>query len=155
MGLYKLFADELVIVDLKCNTAEEALTRITNLLYELGYVKVEYIQSVIEREEEYPTGLPTLPFPVALAHGDPKFVIRSAIALGILKSPVPIYEMGTPSKVLNVKIILVLAVRETAKQTDVLKGLVDILNDETAIGRLITAKSSKDVVKILQDSKVD
>jgi PTS system galactitol-specific IIA component len=133
MALSQLFSEELVVVDLKCSNPEEALTKLTGLLIELGYVKPEYVKSVIEREMQFPTGLPTEPFPVALAHGDPKYVMRSGIAVGILREPLPFNEMGTPQSFLSVRIIFVLAVRETEKQTIILKGLMNILSNKGAI----------------------
>ena len=153
MSLSDLFSDKLVIVDMNCNSAEESITNIVELMNELGYVKPEYVSSVIEREKLYPTGLPTEPFNVALAHSDPQHVLRSGIAVGTLVNPVSFFEMGSPTRILSVPIIFVLAVREKEKQTIVLKGLMNILNDRNAILKLKDASSSEEILKTLLRSE--
>lgn len=153
MALSELFSAKLVLVDMNCTTAEEALTQIVGVMKEMDYVEPEYETSVIEREKQYPTGLPTYPYQVALAHSDPQYVMRSGIAVGTLQNPVPFYEMGSPGSILPVSIIFVLAVREKEKQTIVLKGLMNILNDRNAIRELKDASSSEEVIKILLRSK--
>jgi PTS system galactitol-specific IIA component len=158
MGLSHLFSDELVIVNLNCSTSEEAITIITELLVKSGYVKPNYLKSIIEREMQFPTGLPTKPFPVAIAHADPKNVIRSGIAVGILREPIAFHEMGTPTNVLAVTIIFVLAIREAEKQTNILQELISILSDKSnnsVIKRLRSIKCSEDATNILQSRKVD
>lgn len=153
MELHQLFSEELVMVQLQSRTAEQAISKVTSLLSGAGYVDHGYIQSVVEREKRYPTGLPTKPLSVALAHGDPKLVDRSGIAVAILKDPVQFREMGTPDRLLDVKIVFVLAIRETGKQTNILKGLVDFLNDEAALQQLASAGTKREVIRLLCNSR--
>jgi len=158
VGLSQLFSEELIVVNLKSSTSEEALTNITELLVESGYVKPNYIKDIIDREMQFPTGLPTKPFPVAIAHADPKNVIKSGIAVGLLKKPIAFIEMGTPTNILNVPIVFVLAIRETEKQTIILRELINILSNQSnneVLKRLRLAENVEDAVKILQIREAD
>jgi PTS system galactitol-specific IIA component len=145
-------------LNLNCNTSEEALTAITELLVKSGYVKPDYLKDVIEREAQFPTGLPTEPFPVAIAHADPKNVIKSGIAVGVLKKPIAFNEMGSPTNILAVPIVFVLAIHETKKQTKILQELMNILgnrNKNEVLKRLRSIERIGDAVKILQNGEID
>lgn len=158
MGLSQLFSDELVVVNLNCSTSEEALTTITELLVKSGYVKPNYLKDIIERERRFPTGLPTEPFPVAIAHADPKNVIKSGIAVGLLKKPIAFNEMGTPTNILAVPIVFVLAILDAEKQTKLLQELMNILsnrNNNGVLKRLRATECIGDALKILQNRETN
>jgi len=158
MELSQLFSNDLVAVNLNCSTAKEALANITELMVKSGYVKPEYTKDVIDREAQFPTGLPTKPFPVAIAHSSPNNVTKSGIAVGLLKKPVAFKEMGSPANTLNVQIIFVLAIIERETQTNILQGLINIISNKSnnnVLDRLRVAECVEDAVKILQSGSTD
>jgi mannitol/fructose-specific phosphotransferase system IIA component (Ntr-type) len=52
-----IIEDDLLLIKLEAETKERALSVIGNRLHEKGYVTDNFVQSVIEREKVYPTGL--------------------------------------------------------------------------------------------------
>ena len=59
-----------VLIDLEASTNEEALSKLSDQMYQNGYVKESYKDAVIERERSFATGLPTVYCSVAIPHTD-------------------------------------------------------------------------------------
>jgi len=150
MAFSSLFSEEMILHGLHCETAIEAISAITNLMLSLGYVEPAYLNSVIKRELRFPTGVPTAPVPVALAHGDPAYVKRNGIAVGILSAPILFREMGAPEHSLDVEVVFVLAVRQKEKQVHILKDLMNLISNKQALQDLANAKDAKAASIILR-----
>ena len=64
---------------------DEALHEMADYLHSIGVVQGTYGDSVIERENKYPTGIDTEPIPVAIPHSEREEVIKTAILVGQTK----------------------------------------------------------------------
>ena len=64
---------------IKSTERDELLHEMADYLSSLGYVKSSYGNSVIERENKYPTGIDTDPIPVAIPHSEREEVLKTAI----------------------------------------------------------------------------
>ena len=62
------FGKSLVFIDVAFDTAEQVIRFGADELYKTGYVKESYGASVAERERDFPTGLPTEPYGIAIPH---------------------------------------------------------------------------------------
>lgn len=139
-----------VVVGMSTPTAEDAVRRLGEELVRAGDVSPEYVDEVIRREREFPTGLPTNP-PVALPHADPHHVRRSAIAVGVCRSPVSFREMGTPTRTLDVRVIFLLAIREKEEVTTVLRDLVAALRDHHRLVMLQETATPEEADRVLAE----
>ncbi|ADO50497.1 PTS sugar transporter subunit IIA [[Enterobacter] lignolyticus] len=101
-----------------------------------GYVRETFLQAIIERENAYPTGLPTLPVAIALPHTDPQHVVRPFISVTRLSQPLAWHEMGNDEHILQVHFIVLLGFVDHSSHLMVLQKLMDCLADEQAIQRL-------------------
>lgn len=72
----KLFNESLVFLDYPVDSAEDFIRKMSSYLESEGMVLPTYVDAVLNREKVFPTGLPTIPFPVAIPHGDPEHVIK-------------------------------------------------------------------------------
>ena len=63
---------------IKSADRDELLHEMADYLNSLGYVKSSYGDSVIERENKYPTGIDTDPIPVAIPHSERERVTQAA-----------------------------------------------------------------------------
>lgn len=71
------FLDESVILsDIEAKTKEQALEIVAQNLVDQNLVKRSFIPAIVQREAEYPTGLPTNGVSVAIPHTDIKHVKR-------------------------------------------------------------------------------
>jgi len=141
---------ELIMVGLHVKTKEEALEKIGRQLFEQGYVTEEFIPSVLKREQEYPTGLPTQPYAIAIPHTDSDKVMEPKIAFATLKETVPFSVMGNSNMEVDVKIIFMLALDSPEKQLETLKKLTDIFQNKEAVEKFGNVQNVKECEKLLQ-----
>ncbi|NPV75244.1 MAG: PTS sugar transporter subunit IIA [Anaerolineae bacterium] len=141
---------DLVVLDMNCSTAEEAIRQLAGKLEERRWVKEGYTQAVLNREKEYPTGLPTNEAAVAIPHTNAEYCLKSAMVTGILREPVSFGNMANPDEMLPVRIIFLLAMKEPALQVQWLKQLVSMLRKPGMLENLVNQTSRDEVVNLLK-----
>ena len=67
--------EDLIFIDLDCDSREELIKYISDQMMNVGKVKDTYCNAVLERELIYPTGLNTGDIKVAIPHTDPVHVL--------------------------------------------------------------------------------
>lgn len=124
------FKDDLIFLDIEFNTQIDFLNFIGKELNEKGYVKPSFTQALITREGKYPTGLPSVPFAVAIPHCEPQHVITNTISIIRFSKPIKFLEMGTLDKEIFVKFAFVLTL-DGKQQVVILKDLMSLfMNSE-------------------------
>lgn len=76
---------DLIQLDLDVRNTDELFEVMAGRLMELGYVTGDFLESIKEREKEYPTALPIEPYAVAIPHTDPGCIKNAFIACIRLK----------------------------------------------------------------------
>ncbi|MGH2318742.1 PTS sugar transporter subunit IIA [Planococcus sp. SE5232] len=142
---------ELAIIELEATSKEEALQLLGSKLIEQGYVKENFIESILEREKNYPTGLPTEPFGVAIPHTDGDMIHTSTIAFASLKNPVKFLMMGTDDKLVEVKLIFMLALKSPDDQLEMLQKLMELIQDPEMVSKLVQIKSVDELNGLVGD----
>ncbi|MBB5180935.1 PTS system galactitol-specific IIA component [Planomicrobium koreense] len=142
--------EELVAIDLEVNSKEEVLSILGNQLQEKGFVKEGFIESVLKREQSYPTGLPTEPFGVAIPHTDGDMVHVSKIAFASLKNPVKFFAMGSSDVTIEVKVVFMLALKNPADQLEMLQKLVGLFQEPEMVAKLARTKDINDLNKLFK-----
>ncbi len=148
----KAQAFQIIAMFHKGGVQEETLRQISDVLYLRGFVTAEYGSKVIEREKEYPTGLPTTPVYVAIPHSDKVYACRSVIAVVRLGTPVQFRNMGAPEETLPVDIIFLLAVPPESDQVLMIQTLMHVVQDETVLTRLMHADTEQRLADILHEA---
>ncbi len=138
-----------VYIHLKCKTGEEVLSFLTNRLVEDKRVKKEYVQAILDREYQYPTGLYTGDISVALPHADYRLVNESAIIIGVLDAPVTFRQMSDPDAEVAVSVVILLALKDPHGHTDVLKQVTDLIQEQDALKKITEATNRKDIYGII------
>ena len=106
---------DLIQLDLDVRNTDELFEVMSGRLMELGYVTGDFLESIKEREKEYPTALPVEPYAVAIPHTDPKECIKNAfIACIRLKEPIPWREMAANEVVHMVRFVFLLGFKQEA-----------------------------------------
>lgn len=136
----------LVSVQMEAKTAAEAITELSTILIERGYVKPSYTEAAIVREEVYPTGLPTKGCGTAIPHADIKHTIKPGIAVGILKKPVKFGILGDANTQIDVSVVFLLSVTQPSAQVYLLQSLVEVYKDEDLLCKLQAATDPKVIV---------
>ena len=117
---------------------------------EKGYVKDGFFQALVEREKSFPTGLPMEgDIKAAIPHADPAYVIKPAVAVGVLKNPVAFGEMGSSDRMVMCKLIFVLALKDSKNHLDLLRNLMDFFVNGRNLKIIDSETDSKKVIQFL------
>lgn len=144
------FFEENLISPLDASTNTEAIEKLGKLLYKNGYVKDTFVLAVVARESEFATGLPASEIGVAIPHTDAHHIIKQAVAVGILPSPVTFCEMGDPEdKTVDVRLIFMLAVPDKNLVMTVLQQVISIIQNKVFLQKLTSTSDRQQLVKVL------
>jgi len=148
----KLIDPSLIMLNVGATEKEEVITLMAKKLISEGYVKDSYLNAILKREKEYPTGLPTNEVGVAIPHTDIEHVIKHGIAVATLKNPVKFNAMGNPDEEVNVKLIFMLAITDPNTQINLLKKLVDIFQKKEFLKKLVSIENEEEFAKELNSA---
>ena len=147
----KLLDKNLVFIDADVDTAEDAIRLMASRLQELGYVKEGYAQMVLDREKDFPTGLPGKSMCIAIPHTNPSLVIKPAIGVIVPRHPVEFSMMGEPDTKLQVSLIMPLVIKDSNKQIDLLRAMMYVIQDDELLRSVGTSKSPEEIVSLLHE----
>jgi PTS system galactitol-specific IIA component len=146
-----LVTEENILVNIDADSKEKVIRLLTDLLAKNGCVKPEYYDVVIEREEHYPTGLPTEDVKVAIPHGFSEgCVIKPAIGVATLTRPVIFKNMANDDEALSVEIVFLLAL--TKADAGELDKVMSIFSNGGLLRTLHAAKTASGVMDILGEA---
>lgn len=149
--IWETLDKKLILTECKAATREDVFRTVGGLLIEEGYCRESYIQALIDREKEYPTGLDINGVGVAIPHTDVSHVIRSTTAIAILKKPVVFEVMGgDEGENVDVSVVVAMAIRDAAAHLDQVKELLKILQDDNVLRKMMSAKSEEEVIHIIK-----
>ncbi|MGQ5710009.1 PTS sugar transporter subunit IIA [Lactobacillus sp. PSON] len=113
---------------------DEVLKKIYDKLLENGYVKGNFLEHIINREHNFPTGLTlntlgkNLPN-IAIPHTEGEFVNTSLIIPVALKTPVVFHNMIKPREKLEAKFLFMLLDNHPDGQAQLLSKVMDFLGE--------------------------
>ncbi|WP_152655411.1 PTS sugar transporter subunit IIA [Oceanobacillus sp. CFH 90083] len=135
------FDEEVILLNLEAADYTEVLQQMGENLVKHHYVKESFIPAIIEREQEFATGLPTAGVSVAIPHTDAVHVNQKTISIATLKNPVDFVIMGEESETTPVQIVFMLAMDEPHSQLKLLQNLMKIFQEDTFLEQLLLSES--------------
>lgn len=112
-------------------------------------VKGGYVDTILKREESFPTGLPSK-ISVAIPHCDHVFVNSPAISVGILKEPVRFMSMESPNKILDVRLVIMLALDKPHGHIEMLNNIIELIRNTEDIEKILECSDDKIILNILK-----
>lgn len=147
IGLYT--NQSMLLTGASAGGAEEVIRMLCGKAMENACIEQKFITAILEREKEYPTGLPTA-VPVAIPHIHDG-CLRSFVSAAVLKDPVTFCSMGDPDETIETRIVFMFGITEPGYQTDVLKKFCTIFQDEEAMERLPGAEDAEELMHIMKE----
>jgi PTS system galactitol-specific IIA component len=141
----------LILRQVEGDNAKEVMSRMANALLKHGHVKPGFEQAVLDREEAQPTGLPVSSCGIAIPHADPQFVLHPAICVGFPERPVTFRVMGDEEATLQVRVIFMLAIDGSEQQLTLFQKLMDLIQDESLMSRLLASDTADAAAQLLTD----
>ncbi len=153
--LSQLVQKELINLEGKGENKQELLENLAKDLFEKGYVREDFATAVMEREEEFPTGLQLEKTAVAIPHTYSEFVKKPFIYVVKLKNPVTFIQMGTSDVEVSVHFVIVLGISEPKNQTGLLVELMNVFGQEKFIEQLQNAKTEEEIYQLFMTAEME
>ena len=144
--------EDCIIENLEAATKEEALTLMSTILLQKGYVKESFPEAILEREKHYPSGLPMEGHKIAIPHTDADHVKKSVILFARLAQPLEFSSMGDPDEKLEVRLISMFALAEKKEIGKMLEVLISAYSDNDVLEAILKAPSAKEIYQILSQT---
>lgn len=144
-----LLKKELITVGMDVPDRESALKQTAAKFTELGVVKDTFGQAILDREAEYPTGLPAAAFDIAIPHCASENVNETSMGVTVLSHPVEFLEMGFPDVTLKPRILFMLAIKDPKKQLETLQKIMGVIQDADLLNQLAAVNNADELYEIL------
>lgn len=130
----RIVEEKNIFVNMDVDSFEDLIPLISVNLLKSGDVDNNFIEKVLERERNFPTGLPTEPIAVAIPHAYPENVNNNKVAIATLKKPILMREMGGDfNDTLNVSLVFLLAFNDANKHLNILQNIVELIKNQKIV----------------------
>ncbi|WP_294604313.1 PTS sugar transporter subunit IIA [uncultured Lactobacillus sp.] len=144
--------EDLIYRNIDFKTSREIETFLADQLYENGYVKEGYKKALLEREQKFPTGLPSSQPAIAIPHANADLVNKTTLAVATLKEPVEFKNMGNTKEDIPVRIVIMLVIAEPHSQVKMLQKVADIVQNEELRKEFLQAETKQKLLQLVQSA---
>lgn len=146
-----LFTPELVFFDFEAKDRFEFFNKMSEILVEKGYVKDTWLDAILTREKNYPTGLQFEHIAVALPHVDPENLVKPYIAVIKPKEPIVFEGMAGIGGDVPAELIVNLGLLAHAEgQVAVLQALMGVFMDEASVADITAQTTPEGMVETMR-----
>lgn len=145
--------ESLILTSLDAKTSSDVFKALGTLLTEYNYTKDSYVDALIEREKNYPTGLDIGNFGIAIPHTDASHVNKPATAIATLKNPVDFVQLGTEDDHIGVSVVFMLAVKDPNAHLDRLQAIVKIFQDKKVMEDILVEQNASKIIDIIKQKE--
>ena len=154
-----LFDRELIIIE-DAQNQKEIFRYIGNLLHDKGIVNEDFIDAIIEREKNYPTGLDLKPVAddipnVAIPHTETEYCNSKHIVFVKLNNPISFKNMIAPDQELEVKYLFFIINDGKDSQTNILSELMGFLTVADNVHTLESLESKEEIYQFLTEQTIN
>ena len=151
----KLFSEDLIFIE-QAKDNEEIFNIIGKKLIEKGLVKDSFIEAIISREKDFPTGLDlsvidhTGKVPnVAIPHTESEHCNTKKVVVVKLKNEITFYNMISPDYKLKVKFLFIILNNEKGEQCNILADLMDFFTINKNFLKLAQLSDTNEIYKYI------
>ena len=113
---------------------EQAITLCGEYMISQGSVNKDFMEACIEREKEYPTGLPA-DIPVAIPHSKAAGIKENCVCFLRLDKPVRFYRMDDSEEYVDTQLVFNLAIKEADDHLEFLQKLMQFVLDVDTLNK--------------------
>lgn len=154
MTLQSLIFPACILTHVKAETQQDVIRQLYQVLLKENKVCDSFYDAVIQREQEYPTGLVLEKYNVAIPHVVPQHVRNSALGIAVLEKPVAFRCMDDPNATVDVKVVFNIALGKDGKQIEVLQQLMEMVMNPYIMEQIVNAESAENIADILRKEDV-
>jgi len=150
--LSDLINERTILVRADAEDDRDVIRSLAAALHQEGHVTPGFADAAIARESTSPTGL-SLGDDVlgaAIPHAEREFVLRPSVAIATLARPVSFARMDEPESRVDVGLVLMPALPDSASQVETLRAVGTLLQDPALITDLAEASSAAEILALLR-----
>ncbi len=147
------FYGDLIYLNRDFSDRAEMFNEIGTVLIEKGMVKPVYIEEILKREENFPTGIDLGYMQVAMPHVESKYVNDNAVFIVTTKKGVE-FDNAEDDGTVNSKIIFGLIVKDSEKHLDFLMKLVELYQKEDVLKKIYSSDDVEEVITMLKQNLI-
>lgn len=151
--VWEQLKENLIFPELEVKNSSEIMEEMGAAFIREGLCKESYINALINRESEFPTGIDVDGFGIAIPHTDVSHVNESGIGIATLRKPVKFIQMGTDDEEVETRVVVMLAVDNPQKHLSTLQSILEVLQDKNVLYQLSNAKEKKEVIEIIKNKE--
>ena len=151
--IWEELRESLIFTNLEAKTYEDVMRAVGQKVTAEGFAKESYVDALINREKDFPTGLDIDGFGVAIPHTDVSHVNKAATAIAILKNPVTFVQMGTDDDYVDAKVVFVLAVDDPKGHLEQLQRIISIIQDKDALEKLTQVNEASEIINVIKEKE--
>lgn len=139
--------EEDIILKLEADTHDEVLTAICARLLDEGKIKKGYLESLLARESDYPTGLDLGGINIAIPHTDWQWSNTTQLAIATLAKPIMWHSMEDPDETVEVSMVVMSLFDNPAHQLGALQGIISVVQDQGLVARLVETDDVREIAQ--------
>ena len=151
--IWEELKESLIFTNLEAKTYEDVMRAVGQKVTAEGFAKESYVDALINREKDFPTGLDIDGFGVAIPHTGVSHVNKAATAIAILKNPVTFVQMGTDDDYVDAKVVFVLAVDDPKGHLEQLQRIISIIQDKDALEKLTQVNEASEIINVIKEKE--
>ncbi|MGT2910470.1 PTS sugar transporter subunit IIA [Streptococcus cameli] len=138
------------LIRLNCNAQnyQDLFEQIGKELLEKNYVSEQYVESLLKREERFPTGLKTKFLNIALPHTDPEVILEPFIFVVKNRNPIRMLQMGDNSETIC-QHFLFLGIKDPKGQVGLLSKLMEMFYQEEFVKEFAAIDTESEMYHVL------
>lgn len=140
---------ELVFVDVEAQSPEELFRQLEAPLFEAGCICEGWLDAIVAREKDFPTGLDFGHVSVAIPHTDTKFVVRPYVCVVRPKEPVAFCTMGQKDVPIAAELVFNLGITQKESQVGILQELIGVCMEAQLVEQLRGARGADELTQAL------
>lgn len=125
------------ILHVKQKNSKELMNNLIDILEENNIVKGSFRNAILEREDNYPTGLEINGYGFAIPHTDGAHVNKSQICYATLVEPVEFRSMTDPNQIINIQMVFMITMKEAHEQLEMLQNLMSLFQNKNEVHDLL------------------
>ena len=152
-----LLDKKLVLFHQDCADRDEAIRRLATLFMESGVAKESYLDGLMAREVEFPTGIyeEGMYCGVAMPHTFAEHVNEKQIGFMSLNQPVKWHYMGDVSQEVEISCVFMLALKEGHDQLEMLRGLMKLFTNNALLERVMKIDTYEELIEIMTEAGIN
>ncbi len=142
------------LIDMECDSisVNDFFETKAEILKKLGFVEKTYLEAIIEREKEYPTGLNLENIAIAIPHTTVDHIKKPFIYFNkLVNRDIEFIQMGTDDVIVKPEYILMLGIKEPKNQVNLLAEIMELFSQKEFIYNIKNAKSATEIINLFNE----